>query len=100
MAMREIQKNVFQWLCLHDRRMYYNIEKNIQKRHSLPPLVFFAAAEEWGCVSRLLSESFSMIQYNKEKFSMKHPLQLKITLTSNATKLNDTHKEKLFDSIH
>ena len=44
--------------------------------HSLPLLVFFAEAEERGCVSFSLSACFSRIHCSREKSSIIYPLSL------------------------
>ena len=50
------------------------LEHHPKTAHSLPLLVFFVEPKEMVCVISLLSVCFSMIQYNKEKSSMKCPL--------------------------
>ena len=47
--------------------------------HSLSLLVFFAEAEERGCVSFSLSLCFSIIQFSREKSSMKYPFSSEAT---------------------
>ena len=48
-----------------------NVLEHPKAGHSLSLLISFTEAEEWGCVSSLFSLYLSMVQYNKEKSSMK-----------------------------
>ena len=48
-----------------------NVLEQPKAAHTLPLVVFFAEAEKRDCVSFLLSACFPMIQYNREKPSMK-----------------------------
>ena len=52
----------------------YNVLKHPKAAHSLPFVIFFAEAKERVCVSFLLSACFFMIQYSREKSSMKYSL--------------------------
>ena len=73
-----------------------NVLEHSKAAHSLPLLVFFAEAEERGCVSFSLSVFLSMIQYNREKSSRNISLaQLKITVINVATQLKPRFREML-----
>ena len=65
-------KNLCPQLCLPS--LTYNVLENPKAAHLLLLLAFFAGAVERGCVSFLISIYFSTVQQNKEKSSMKHPL--------------------------
>ena len=71
----------------------WNVLEHRKAAHPLPRLVFFAEAEERGCVSFQLTICFSMIRYSREKSSTKY-------LLSSTEDYNDHVGTQLNPSFH